>query len=111
MVRAMRAVGARTMLLTLSQNFSEWPPAVSSHRPHMWPEEKSAWRAAVRAGDALAASDCPAAIASWTKALAIDDEFADLQYRIARCELALGRLDAAARRVRPARDPERPPQG
>jgi hypothetical protein len=55
MVRVMRRAGARTFLLTLSQNFADWPPVVSAHRPGMRPDEKAAWRAAVRRGDALAA--------------------------------------------------------
>jgi lysophospholipase L1-like esterase len=112
MVRLMRSAGARTMLLTLSQNFSEWQPAISSHRPGLLAEQKSAWREAVREGDALAAAhDCTGAVASWSRALAIDDTFAALQFRVATCEWSLGRLDAANARFRLASDLDRLPQG
>jgi hypothetical protein len=111
MVRTMRAVGARTMLLTLSQNFSDWPPGFSSHRPGMRPDEKAAFRAALRAGDALASTDCQAALAAWSAAVALDDGFAALQFRMATCEKALGRLDAASARFRRASDLDGIPQG
>jgi lysophospholipase L1-like esterase len=111
MVRTMRAVGARTMLLTLSQNFSDWPPGFSSHRPGMRPDEKAAFRAAVRAGDALASTDCQAALAAWSTAVALDDGFAALQFRMATCEKALGRLDAASARFRRSSDLDGIPQG
>jgi lysophospholipase L1-like esterase len=111
MARTMRAVGARTMLLTLSQNFSDWPPGFSSHRPGMRPAEKAAWRSAVRAGDALAATDCTAALAAWAPAVELDDGFADLQFKMATCERTLGRLEAASARFRRASDLDGMPQG
>jgi lysophospholipase L1-like esterase len=112
MVRTMRAVGAHTMLLTLSQNFSDWEPAVSIHRAGVRPEDKVAWRAAVHAGDAaVAAHDCEAALTAWSRALAIDDEYAALQFKVARCEQSLGRTDAAWTRFRRASDLDRLPQG
>jgi lysophospholipase L1-like esterase len=112
MVRLMRAAGARTMLLTLSQNFSQWPPAISAHRPGLRPEQKAAWRNAVHDGDARAAAkDCSGALAAWSRALAIDDGYADLQFKVATCEWSLGRLDAANTRFRLASDLDRLPQG
>jgi lysophospholipase L1-like esterase len=103
-VRVMRAVGARTMLLTLSQNFSDFPPVVSAHRPGMRSDEKASWRTAVRQGDLLAPHDCGAALAAWARAEAIDDGVASLQFKMAGCERALGRLDAARARYRIASD-------
>lgn len=111
MVRVMRAAGARTMLLTLSQNFSNWRPAISSHRPGLRPDEKAAWRAAVKAGDALAPHDCRGALEAWSRALRIDDTFADLQFKVATCEWSLGRGDEARQRFRLASDLDRLPQG
>src|SRR5262249_22210273 len=111
MVQTMRAAGARTMLLTLSQNFSEWVAAISSHRPGVRPEHKAAWRAAVRDGDAPAGHDCRGEIAAWSRALAIDDTFAELQFRVATCEWSLGQLEAANSRFRLASDLDRLPQG
>jgi lysophospholipase L1-like esterase len=111
MIRTIRAAGGHTMLLTLSQNFSEWEPAVSIHRPGMRPQDKVAWRSAVRAGDALAAHDCAAALAAWQRALALDDGYAGLQFKMAGCERALGRLEEARARFRLASDLDRLPQG
>ena len=111
MVRTMHAAGARTMLLTLSQNFSEWMPAISSHRPGLRAEEKAAWRAAVREGDALASHDCRGALAAWSRALALDDTFAELQFKVATCEWSLGQLETANTRFRLASDLDRLPQG
>ena len=110
MVRAMRAAGSHTMLLTLSQNFSEWEPAVSIHRSGMRPEDKVAWRAAVREGDAVAAHDCAAALAAWNRALALDDEYAALQFKMA---IASSRSDGSTRpgALRLASDLDRLPQG
>jgi len=111
MVRTMRGVKARTMLLTLSQNFSEWKPAVSSHRPGLPPERKAEWRAAVRRGDTLAPQDCAAALAAWSDALALDDTFAALQFKVASCERTLGHLEAASDRFRRASDLDRHGEG
>jgi len=112
MVRAMHAVGAHTMLLTLSQNFSDWEPAVSVHRSGLRPDDKVAWRAAVRAGAAaVTAHDCEAALTAWNRALALDDEYAALQFKMARCEQSLGRMDAAWAHFRKASDLDRLPQG
>jgi lysophospholipase L1-like esterase len=111
MVRSMRDAGAHTILLTLSQNFSEWAPALSSHRSGLRPEEKAAWRAAVRAGDALAPQDCAGALAAWSRALALDDTFADLQFKVASCERTLGSLEAATAHFRLASDLDQRSQG
>jgi lysophospholipase L1-like esterase len=111
MVDLVHDAGGQAMLLTLSQNFADWPPAASLHRPGVSPDEKVAWRAAVREGDAVAVRDCDAAIAAWTRALALDAEYAAVQFRIARCEHALGRLEAARIHFRRASDLDRLPQG
>ncbi|MGH7787947.1 MAG: hypothetical protein ACRERC_13835, partial [Candidatus Binatia bacterium] len=110
-VRLMHGAGARTMLLTLSQNFSEWAPAIAVHRTGMRPDELAAWRAAVRAGDQLAPHDCEAALAVWSQALAIDPDFADLEFRMAQCEQTLRRLEEANIRFRRASDLDRLPHG
>ena len=68
-------------------------------------------RRAVREGDALAAHDCAGALEAWSRALAIDDGFAALQFKVATCEWSLGRLDAANTRFRVASDLDRLPQG
>jgi len=44
------------------------------------------------------------AVASFEKALAIDDHYAELHFRVARCRLALGETDAARNAFSLARD-------
>ncbi len=111
MVQIMRDAGARTALLTLSQNFSGWPPNVSVHNRRLPPEAKAAWRRAVRQGDVLAPSDCPGALTAWRSALALDDGFALLHFKIAGCEQRLGHLDEARSQYRLASDLDRFSQG
>ena len=107
----MRDAGARTALLTLSQNFSGWPPNVSVHNRRVSPEAKAAWRRAVRQGDVLAPSDCAGALVAWRSALALEDGFALLHFKIAGCEQRLGHLDEARSQYRLASDLDRFSQG
>ncbi len=112
MIAAMDAVGARTMLLTLSQNFADWPPAASSHRPDLTPEELAAFDEALREGRARAArGDCAGALERYRAAREIDDTYALLLYEIATCERALGDLAAARQDYRLASDLDRVPHG
>ena len=112
-VRTARAAGARVMLLTLSQNFAGWPPGASAHRSGLSADDLATWTRLVEDGTRAAdeAHDCPAALAAWGRALAIDDAFADLQYRMARCEERLGDFDAARARYRVASDLDQVPHG
>jgi hypothetical protein len=65
MVRVTRAAGARPVLLTLTQNFSDWPPGSSLHRPDLGADEERRWQSRFAAGErAAAAGDCAGALAS-----------------------------------------------
>jgi lysophospholipase L1-like esterase len=113
MARTMAGVGARTMFVTLSQNFSDWAPAASSHRADLTAEERAAYESHVAEGDRLSAeqASCEPALDPWREALAIDDGVADLHWRIAGCERALGRLDDARASYRRASDLDGVPHG
>src|SRR5262249_317585 len=111
MVRIMRNAGARTALLTLSQNLSDWPPVVSVHRDGLSPDDAAAWQAAVDEGDALAPHDCQAALAAWQRALTIDDGYALLHFKIANCQRGIGQMDDARTHFRLASDRDRFSQG
>lgn len=105
MANAMRRVGARTLFATLSQNFSDWPPPASQHRDGLTPDEQREWERAFAEGRRLAAGgDCNAAQGAFGQALAIDDRYADLQFRAATCLRKLGRLAEANERFRLASD-------
>ena len=111
MVRVMRKVGARTALLTLSQNLSDWPPVVSVHGRQFDTTATAAFAAAVQEGDDLAPHDCGAALAAWRRASALDDGFAALHFKMAGCERSLGQLDVARADFRLASELDRFSQG
>jgi lysophospholipase L1-like esterase len=107
-----REAGARVLFLTLVQNFADWPPGASTHRPGLGESESAEWEARVaEGGRASAAGDCGAALGAWDRALAIDDEYALLHYRIGGCQRALGRWDLARAAYRRASDLDRVPHG
>jgi lysophospholipase L1-like esterase len=107
-----QAANARVLFLTLSQNFADWAPGASTHRPELPEAEQARWQAHFDEGlRAASAGDCAAALEAWGRALAVDDEYALLHYRIAGCERALGRFDAARSHYRRASDLDRVPHG
>jgi lysophospholipase L1-like esterase len=111
MIEAMRGAGAQVALLTLSQNFSGWPPPASTHRPDLGAAEQARWREHFEAGRRLAETDCAAALAAWERALEVDGEYAELHYRVAGCQQELGRLEEAWWHYRRASDLDRVPHG
>jgi lysophospholipase L1-like esterase len=105
MANAMKRVGARVLFCTLSQNFSDWPPPASRHRDGLGPDELREWERAFGEGRRLSAgADCNAALGAFERALAIDDRYAELQFRAATCLRSLGRLPEAKQRFRLASD-------
>lgn len=113
MARVIRDAGSGLMVLTLSQNFSDWPPGASSHRPDLQPGDLAAWRGLVQRGDRLVNQDrnCEAAIAAYAAAIAIDAEFAELHFKLANCYRELGKLPVARKHYRAASDLDRVPHG
>lgn len=113
MIESARQAGSDVMLLTLSQNFADWRPGVSSHRLDLADDAQREWEALVAEGDALLGTDgnCEEALLSYRRALAMDDEYADLHFKIARCEERLGHDEAAFRHYRLASDLDRVPHG
>lgn len=110
--RAARAAGAPIVFLTLSQNFADWEPGASTHRPGLGSAEEAEWQARFERGEGAAgAGDHRAALEAFEAALALDDEHALLHYRIAGCERALGRFDRARAHYRRASDLDRVPHG
>ena len=111
-VRAGFDAGARVMLLTLSQNFADWAPGASTHRPGLDAAGASRFAALFEAGErARAAGDCAAALRSFDEALALDAEYAALHFGIAECQGALGAFELARRHHRLASDLDRVPYG
>lgn len=111
-VETAKAGGVRIMLLSQSQNFSDWAPGASAHRPDLAPADLSRWEKLVDEGNQRAQQkDCATALARYGDALKIDDQYADLHYRIATCERSLGRFDDAWKSYRRASDLDQVPHG
>jgi tetratricopeptide (TPR) repeat protein len=110
--RTARASGVPIVFITLAQNFADWAPGASTHRPGLGSAEEAEWRAHFERGARAArAGDCRAALEAWEEALALDDEHALLHYRIAGCERALERWQRARAHYRRASDLDRVPHG
>lgn len=106
------AAGARLVLVTLGQDLRDWAPGASAHRPDLTPGELDRWTGLVEAGRRSRwRGDCEAALRSWRQALEIDAAYAELHYRVARCERRLGRREAARAHFVRASDLDRVPLG
>jgi len=97
--------GAQVVVATIGVNLRDCPPLGSLHREGLAPAEREQWEALCREGAQFETSgDLARALASCEKALAIDDHYAELHFRVARCRLALGETDAARNAFSLARD-------
>jgi tetratricopeptide (TPR) repeat protein len=95
-LRAGRRVGVPVILSTVAVNLKDCPPFASLHGQNLTPDRESAWTKAYEEGVALeAAGSYPAALARYLDAAQLDSEYADLQFRIGVCELALTNYDQA----------------
>ena len=104
--------GARMMLVTIGQNFADWPPGGAAHRDGLDAAGLARWDAEVADGDRLAAAgDCTAALEAYARARTIDDAHAGLHWRIAGCARRLERWDDARAAYRRASDLDRMPHG
>ena len=112
MISVATAAGAQVLLVSLSQNFADWPPGASVHEAGLAQSERVAFEEAFAAGQALEQQgDCGGALGEYARAEALDDAYAALQYRTAGCHRALGRFDEARRRYRLASDLDAVPHG
>jgi len=112
MTDVMLDAGARVMLVTIGQNFADWPPGGAAHREGLDAESEAKWDQDVAEGDRLAASgDCAGALDAYRRALALDDAHAGLHWQIATCARRLGRWEQARDAYRRASDLDRMPHG
>ena len=91
-----RASGARVLLSTVATNLKDCPPFASLHREGLATEALHEWSSLVQQGAALEnARSFEDALKAYTAAAQIDDQYAELQFRIARCLWARGDYTAA----------------
>ncbi len=97
--------GAQVILSTVAANLRDSPPFASLHRGDLAAAGKARWERACGAGTQLAAAgDCGKAVENFREAAALDDRYAEIHYRLARCLLALNRPEEARRHFVRARD-------
>jgi tetratricopeptide (TPR) repeat protein len=100
-----RKAGDKIIVSTVATNVKDTPPFASLHSPDISEDEKRRWDHIYRSGMQLELeSRYGEAILKYLEAHAIDDRFADLSYRLARCYWAQGNYEAARKRYVQARD-------
>ena len=88
--------GATTLLCTVLTNQRDFAPFLSQHRPALSPADLARWQADfAAAGKAARQGDPVAAESAYRAALARDDQYAELPFRLGRLALAAGRDDEA----------------
>jgi len=104
-VSAAQASGAHVLLSTIATNLRDSAPFGSLHRAGLAPDALKSWSALVQHGADLEMSQSFAeALKLYNSAAQIDDQYAELAFRIARCESALGDYAAAKDHYTRARD-------
>jgi tetratricopeptide (TPR) repeat protein len=97
--------GAKVVLSTVGSNIKDCAPFASTNSASLTATAAADWRRAYSDGlTALANGNHAAAAAQFQVAAQLDDTFAALHYANARCQLALGNRDEAAREFERARD-------
>jgi tetratricopeptide (TPR) repeat protein len=97
--------GARVLLSTVATNLRDCAPFASLHGQSLTPDLQRNWTELVQHAQALEASGSYSeALKQYLGAAKIDDQYAELQFRIARCYWNLGDYPAAKTRYALARD-------
>jgi tetratricopeptide (TPR) repeat protein len=97
--------GARVLISTIATNLKDCPPFASQHREGMRADDLHSWEDLFQRGVALETAGSHAeALKVYLSAAEIDPQYAELQFRIARCLWALGDFDGARQRFVRAQD-------
>jgi tetratricopeptide (TPR) repeat protein len=97
--------GAQTIICSVAVNLRDFPPLGSLHRAGAAAQELARWEKIYAEGIAAESiGNFTLALVRYREAAAIDDHFADLHFRMARCFEAKGDLDDARRSYALARD-------
>jgi tetratricopeptide (TPR) repeat protein len=102
---AAHQAGVPVILSTMAVNLKDCAPFASIHTAGLDTKQESAWNQFYVQGiDQEAAGSNREALALYQQAAKIDPQFADLQFRMGRCDLALTNDDQARRDFELARD-------
>ena len=97
--------GAKVIVATAATNLEDCAPFASLHREDLKEEDLRSWSTLFRRANELeAANNYAEALALYISASKIDDEYAELEFRIARCFRSLGDAKAARDHFLRARD-------
>ncbi len=100
-----RRSGAQVLVITVATNLKDCAPFASLHREGMGQDELRSWDGLVQRGAALeSAGSYAEAVKLYLSAAEIDAQYAELQFRIARCLWALGDFAGAKERFVRAQD-------
>jgi hypothetical protein len=78
--------GAKVIVATVATNLKDCAPFASLHRQNLGQDDLRSWSALVQRGNELEAAQSYAeALKSYLSAAKIDDDYAELEFRIARC--------------------------
>jgi tetratricopeptide (TPR) repeat protein len=100
-----RESGARVIVSTVATNLEDCAPFASLHREGLTPDALRSWSDLVQAGAEQENGGAYAkALILYLSAEKLDGDYAELQFRIARCLKALGNYDGARDRFIRARD-------
>lgn len=104
-IDAARKSGARVIVSTVATNLKDCAPFASKHRQGLKPEEERAWTALVQEGAALESGRSYAeALKRYYTAEKIDNQYAELEFRIGRSLWMLGDYTGAKGPFQRARD-------
>jgi tetratricopeptide (TPR) repeat protein len=100
-----RSSGARVIVSTVATNLKDCGPFASQHREGLSQNELRSWSGLVQhASDLETGQSYDKALNLYLSALHIDDQYAELEFRIARCLWKLGDYQAAKEHFARARD-------
>ncbi|HTY85939.1 MAG TPA: tetratricopeptide repeat protein [Candidatus Acidoferrum sp.] len=104
-LRAAHGAGVPVVLSTVAVNLKDCAPFASLHRAGLSREQASAWNQIYAEGiEREAAGAYQQALTQYQKVAQIDPQFADLQFRMGTCELALAHPEPARQAFELARD-------
>jgi len=104
-VEVAQASGAHVLLSTVATNLRDSAPFASLHKAGLTATSLQSWFALVQQGAAMeAAQSCAVALKFYNSAAQLDDQYAELHFRIARCAWYLGAFSSAKEHFVHARD-------
>jgi len=103
-IKVAQREGAKVIVSTVATNLKDCAPFASLHRKTMSPADLRTWSTFVAEGDLDEANSPAQALKRYQEAAAVDSEYAELEFRMARVAMKLGDYKAAKEHFIRARD-------